>query len=249
MNLRQGLEKLAHSHPELRQHLVPILCRTAAAQKKDVELKLYDGSTKTVSAFVLGNWGVYKALAGSGWALTFLPTSQMALKAKTKMEALGALEAISREPSLLKARTHGDVMRHEKLLKQLVAQTSGKKPVIDIEKILSEEGLANQGSRYGKAGEFWGIAGSSRMIAVGRRDVLLNVFFVGIDSTDAIRRPDTRWLMKNNVLKTKMTEDKLRKWAKWAKQGLSTKKLREAARKLFLNEGKYVGIDGGMYRR
>jgi hypothetical protein len=87
------------------------------------------------------------------------------------------------------------------------------------------------------------------MVAVGRRDVLLNVFFIGIDSVGAMRRPDTRWLMRKGEYKTKMKEDVLRKWARWAKKGVSTAELRKIARDEFEREGGYVGIDGGQYSK
>ena len=46
-----------------------------------------------------------------------------------------------------------------------------------------------------------------------------------------------------------MKEDVLRKWARWAKKGVSTAELRKIARDEFEREGGYVGIDGGQYSK
>lgn len=246
--LRDKLIKLANDHPEMRQHIVSLLQKHAALTKQDVELNLPAGP-QTVPMVVSGNWGIHKSLVGRGWAVTHIPSSLLVLTAKTQKAALGALEGISRDRGLLNARSQSDIMKYKDFLLKLRQQLSGKKPVIDIERILLDEGLNSQGSRYGKAGEFWGIQGSSRMIAVGRRDVLLNVFFVGIDSVVAMRRPDTRWLMKNAEYKTKMKEEVLRKWARWAKKGISTAELRKIARDEFERKGGFVSIDGGQYSK
>ena len=106
----------------------------------------------------------------------------------------------------------------------------------EIVTILGDEGLRNLGTRYGKAGVFFGIPGSSRMIAVGRRDVNANVFYILIHREGQLRRPDTRWELYKGVLKSKITEPTLRNWARWAKDGLTTKELRGEARHLWLKQ-------------
>ena len=221
--------------------------KAQAIRQQTVEVPTSAGTKAEVSALVLGSWAVHKAVGQRGWSVTFLPSGHSTMTAKTKKSALGALEAISRIPDLFRARTIADVMRHKDLFLKLPQQVSGRKPVINIEDILLDEGLAEQGSRYGKAGEFWGLTGLARVIAVGRRDINLNVFYVAIDSEGAKRRPDTRWRLKDSVLKTKMTEPKLREWARWVKRGPTTKRVREEARGDYDAKGGYIALDGGMF--
>ena len=201
----------------------------ASMRSQDITIQTTQGSA-AVKAVVLGSWAVHKALRGSGFSLTHIPSGLAALTGKSKKGVLGALEVLARDPSLLNARTESDVVRHKALFRELAQQVSGRKPVLDLEGILREEGLQNLGDRYGKAGVFWGFKGGARAVAVGRRDVLLNVFFVGISRPDQIKRPDTRWEMYQAELKTKMTEEKLRKWAQFVKNGPTMIQVREAAR-------------------
>jgi len=107
-------------------------------------------------------------------------------------------------------------------------------PAIDIERVCAEEGLRHLGERYGKAGEFWGMQGHSRVIAIGRRDVMVNVFLISIGRDDQVKRPDTRWTMHATKLQSQMDESTLRKWCEWVKRGYSTADLREQARKKYL---------------
>jgi len=107
---------------------------------------------------------------------------------------------------------------------------------IEIMTILGNEGLSNLGKRSGKAGVFFGIKGSSRMVSVGRRDVLRNVFLIMIHRPDQLKRPDTRWEMYTAVNKSKLSEVMLRNWAKWAREGITTKQLRGEARHLWLKK-------------
>jgi len=216
MSLRKELIKVALAHPETRDHLVPLLRQASIIQPKTITIQTTHG-IQEISALVLENWAVHKSLNGSGWVVTHIPTGLRAMSAKTKQQALGALEVISREPALLSADTQAEVLRFKDILKPLADQVSGRKPVIDIEGILADAGLYRQGERYDKSGDFWGITGSSRMIAVGAREVMLNVFYVGIHRPEQLNRPDTRWTLYKSELKTRMTEETLRKWATWAK--------------------------------
>ncbi len=201
----------------------------ASLKSQDVTIKTDQGD-KVVKAVVLGSWAVHKALRGSGFSLTHIPTGLLAFTGKSKKAVLGALEVIGRDRSLLHAKTDSDVRKHTKLFKELAQSTSGKKPVIDLETILMDEGLQNLGERYGKAGTFYGYKGGARAVSVGRRDVLLNVFYAMVSRPDQVKRPDTRWENYLSELKTKMTEDTLRKWAKYVKNGPSMISVRDAAR-------------------
>ena len=98
----------------------------ASLKSQEVVLPL-PGGDKTVKAVTLGSWAVHKAFRGSGFTVTHIPSGMAAFTAKTKKSALGALEAISQEPSLLNAKTVNDVMRHKALMRELVQSTSGRK--------------------------------------------------------------------------------------------------------------------------
>ena len=228
-------------------HRVATRWLQAAPRKQPIEITTSRGP-RTVEALVVGSWAVHKQLEGRDWKVTHVPSGLATLTFRAQRDAVGVLAEIAKEPDLLGAKSVPEVMRFKDLILGLQQQVltgrphavpGTRKPVIDIEGILLDAGLHNQGKRHGKAGEFWGVRGSSRMIAVGAREVLQNVFFVGAPRYGQF---DTRWLMKDSVLKTKMTEPVLRAWAAWARKGLSTKELYEKAR----TQG---SVDGGMFSR
>lgn len=235
-------------------------------KKQQVTIKTPSGDFGPLSALVAGTWGVHPTYHGSGWTVTHLPTGMSATqKLKSQKQGVAFLEAMNQvDADLLWAKTENDVMRYKtqimKLLRDPPQVTKGKSPTprlldLDFAGILQSEGLTNLGGRYGKAGDFYGIKGSSRVVAVGRRDVLLNEFLVGISREDQIKRPDTRWTLFKGELKSRMTEDLLRKWAQWAKQGVTMVELRDLARKEYeskfqLGEDRPIVIlTGGRVRR
>jgi len=211
-------------------------------KKKQVTVAVPSGDSDPLPALVYGTWGVHSAIHGSGWAVTHLPSGMAATqKLKSQKQGVAFLEAMGQvDDKLLWAKTESDVMRYSKEIQNILRNppqvSKGKTPAkplisLDFDGILRDEGLKNLGGRYGKAGDFWGIKGASRVVAVGRRDVLLNEFLVGISREDQIKRPDTRWTLFKGGSKSKMTEDLLRKWALWAKQGVTMVELRDMARK------------------
>lgn len=105
---------------------------------------------------------------------------------------------------------------------------------IDFERIAAEEGLRHLGGRYGKAGEFWGLEGHSRVISVGRRDILLNVFLISIGRDDQMNRPDTRWVLHRSEYQSRLNEDTFRQWCAWVKRGYTTADLRRLAREKYM---------------
>ena len=122
----------------------------------------------------------------------------------------------------------------KKALAEAWKSPSGRRasgPLFDVAAILVDEGLTFLGDRYGKAGDFYGIQGSSRVISIGRRELLANVFYAGIHRDDQIKKPDTRWSNHASVLLSRTNEAQVRKWAAWAKKGLSMVQVRDLARR------------------
>ena len=226
-----------------------LLRQGSPVHKQEITIQTNAGP-ETVPAEVIGNWAAHKAIKSSGWAITHIPTGLKVMEAKALKQALGVLAAISENPTLLRADTKSDLLQFRDFLLQLKKQVETGTGAIKlpIDAILLEEGLQNQGRRYGKAGDFWGEAGSSRVIGVGAREIMRNVFLVGIYRPDQIKNPDTRWTAVDSELKSKITEETLRGWAKWAKQGISTKELREKARQVYV-EGKMTSVTGEMFHK
>lgn len=243
--LRRQIVRLASQHPELRRHLIPLLRRAGLSWKREtVTIPVSDGE-ETLNAYVKGNWGVYKDLSGGGWTIAWIPEG-LAMKqhVSSKKLAVAIMEAVGeRAPAIWRARSKGDVLRHKREIKDVLLNppyvSKGrtprrKEPTLDFEGILSSEGLRNLGTRYGKAGEFWGIKGNGRMLSLGRRDVMRNVFFV----ENRGYQLGSRWTNEEIEYKSKMTENRLRKWARWAKGGYSTRELREIAREKGMASGR-----------
>ena len=107
---------------------------------------------------------------------------------------------------------------------------------VEIERILAEEGLRHLGDRSGKTGEFWGLPDLARVISIGRRDVLLNVYLISISRPDQLRKPDERWNLKAADYQSKITDDTLRKWAQWVKKGPTKIELRNMARERYTSQ-------------
>lgn len=238
--LRSRLIRLAHANPDLRPHLLPLL-RTASLSlvKQNIDLKLYGGETKTVSALVSGPWSIYKNLTGSGYAVTFTPTGQaVTTKNPTLMDAKAFLEALlERAPDLARANGIDDVMRHMDVIKDLlknppaVSGTARKGPAERVsdtrEKLIAQiqsMGLAPMGKRSGKAGDFFAARGldsaPTRAISVGTRDVLLNEFVMY----------DEKWKMFKAELISKVTPELLAKWVAWVAAGPSRGAVRKSDR-------------------
>lgn len=196
--------------------------------KKDIELILYGGTTKTVSALVSGPWAIYKNIKGAGYAVTFIPTGgAVSTKNPTLMDAKAFLEALlERAPDLARANDVGDVMRHKDIIVDLlknppaVSGTARKGPVEKVsekrERLIADikaAGLIAMGTRSGKAGEFFASRGlksaPSRAISVGTRDVLLNEFDMY----------DQKWKMAKAELISATTPELLTKWVAWVDAG------------------------------
>lgn len=224
-----------------RKHLA-----TITFHKDIISIATPTGGVKVPSQ-IYGSWAVHKTPHKSGrWTVTFIPAG-LAIRSDFSSQdaALGFITSLLDEaPGLIHAvdveAIKAQKTRIMQLLKNVPLAPGAKrgplvlKTVLDIEGILANEGLSNLGDRYGKAGEFWGLEGMGRVIAVGRRDVMLNVFHVGIGREDQVKRPDTRWIMHRTELKSAITEETLIKWADWVKKGMTTVELRELARTEYL---------------
>ena len=241
--LRSRLIRLAHTNPELRPHLLPILgsARTATFSlvKETADIPLAGGGVQQVDALVHGPWAIYKNFKGSGYAVTFIPTGQaVTQKPPTLMDAKAFLEALlDRAPDLAHARVIGDVMHHKDIIVELIKDppalsgTSKKPPVEKVSEkrdklieAIKAAGLSHMGQRSGKAGDFFAPRGlgsaPSRAIAVGNRDVLLNLFDMG----------DEKWKMMKVELISAMTPEILTKWVAWVNAGPSRGELRSQDR-------------------
>ena len=231
-NLRSKIIRLAHAQPALRPHLLPLL-KTADLnfRKEKITIPTTGGKTQELDAMVVGPWSIYKSLSGSGWTVTFTPTGQaVTTRPKTLADAKAFLEAmIERAPDLLRANDVNDVMRHKDIIIELTLHpptTGRQKPYaprvsdrrLEIKQMLVEAGLVSVGERSGKSGEFFypsrlrgmGLGGApNRAIALGNRDVLLNVF----------DHRDEKWKMKDAELISKITPEVISQWAAWVIAG------------------------------
>lgn len=234
--LRSNLIRLAHTNPDLRPHLLPLLVTKGSKSaalvltKKQVDIPTVGGAKIPTDALTVGPWAVHKNLKGSGYAVTFLPTG-MAITTKnpTLMDAKALLETLlDRAPDLGRANDQSDVMRHKDIIVELlknppaVSGTAKKGPVEKVsetrEKLIAQiksMGLAPMGQRSGKAGEFFAARGlnsaPTRAISVGARDVLLNQFDMY----------DEKWKMVKADLISKVTPELLERWVKWVSEGPS----------------------------
>jgi len=114
----------------------------------------------------------------------------------------------------------------------------------EIKDKLVAQGLSPLGQRYGKAGEFFGIMGGSRTIAVGHRDLLLNRLQVSISHPEDVKNPDARWTMKESMLLSKVDDEVLRRAVAWVKEGTTSVALREKARQEYAQKNEYAVVFG-----
>jgi hypothetical protein len=114
----------------------------------------------------------------------------------------------------------------------------------EVKRKLREMGLPSLGQRYGKAGEFFGIHGGTRVIAVGNRDLLLNRLQVSISYPEDLKSPDTRWGMKESILLSKVDDDTLQQAVEWAKAGDTSVNLRQKVREEYQKKNSYSVVWG-----
>jgi hypothetical protein len=101
---------------------------------------------------------------------------------------------------------------------------------VDVQAKLLAKGLHSLGTRYGKAGEQFGMHDSARRIGVGGRDLLLNYFLVQIDDEYSLRKPVIGWRLYKDFLLSKTTDDLIDKAVAWVKTGPTMQAVRDAAR-------------------
>jgi len=220
-------------------------------KKDSFEIKTNIGQ-QSVSGYKFGIWGVNKG--GSEWVLTHIPTGFAMFRGPSMSVIKAAAEKMLTDiPELLVANDKDKILKHSVYLRELILQIrtnpqslvpkSKARPrkltqdySAEFMKILKDEGLQNLGSRYGKAGVLWGIKGGARTIAVGRRDIMRNYYYVLFSNDD--RRPDARWNNKDIEYQSKMTPERLKEWIAWVKAGRTTKEvIADARRKFWDSEG------------
>lgn len=246
MNKKASILRLAEEASKVQEQAVRILHQASEKGQasrvasrwvekqggKTITIPTTNGSQEVPVIASIGSWAVHKTINASTWSVTFVPLGLKALDAKTLKQALGVLAAFEGVPELLNAQNKTQVEPYKDLIIQIARQNAPdiRLRVYYIERMLIAGGLWKQGDRYGKAGEFWGLEGSSRMISVGKRDLLRNIFYVERKNGGRPGDMNTRWILEDSELLSKVSEETIQKWIKWAKAGLSTKELREAVR-------------------
>lgn len=223
-----------------------VMGRNAALQlqKVSVPLATIMGVTPTFTdGLAYGSLVIHKSNRG-GWVLSFSPEQSDGTRvpafaiqsAKTRKNAEVFLEAIVNVvPAVARAQSKSDVVRYkDEILEALsTANTSlpqSSIPVSDkrdqVRQWIQDAGLVSLGERYGKAGEFFGPKGGSRVISLGKREVLLNTYQV----TNYGYRFGESWVLVKSELISKITPELIEKWARWVKQGPTMIDVRNDAR-------------------
>lgn len=227
------------------ESLGPLLDEAMKFKKSSIEITQYGGMKKRVQGYVNGLWGIHKV--GGHWNLTHMPSGLAAFGGPSLAVMKAAAEQLLREvPQLAKAEDPEEVVKYGQTIKRIAVQArdnpqalapkSRAKPrkttsdyATEFEEILRSEGLQNLGTRYGKAGTMWGIKGLARQIAIGRRDIMANSYYVQFSYGD--RKPDTRWTMTKGEYMSKMTPERLKEWIAWVKAAKTTKEVIADARR------------------
>lgn len=115
----------------------------------------------------------------------------------------------------------------------------------EVKEKLEAGGLRSLGGRHGKAGDWYGIAGGARAIAVGKREFLLNVFTVSINDEYTLKKPAGGWRMGESELLSKVTDKEIADAIKWAKKSPSMIEVRDKAREEYWEKGSSF-VSGGM---
>ena len=74
--------------------------------------------------------------------------------------------------------------------------------------------------------------------------MLLNVFYVSIDNEYDLKKPETRWVMDEAVLLSKVTDRMIDKAVAWVKRGPSQIQVRNAAREEYQETGDLAIVTG-----
>ena len=213
---------------------------SATWAKGKFKVKLRDNMTEEVATDLFGGWGVHKAVGASGWALTHLSSGKRLWGTKTKRDAKSLVQALVSVDPKLKNPSESYLESQKDIVIALLRDPSQwslsstkRKPKVserreEIARMLFSAGLRSLGTRSGKAGEFYGIKGSSRAIAVGNRDILKNVF--NAYQAGYGGRLQTSWGMYESKLISRISDAEVTKWAKWAKDGLTMIEVRNEAR-------------------
>ena len=223
--------------------------RTASlpAKKIRVPLAVRSGEPPVVDAIAVGPLAVHKGDRG-GWVLSFAPEIEpggdrepaiaMNRAVPSQKNALLLLNAIVEGvPAIMHARNQSDVIALKNQLAGIIldwnenaGRTNAAPRLVDTrEKVrgwLEEAGLRNLGERYGKAGEFYGIKGLSKVISLGKRDLLLNQFNV----TNYGYRLGENWINSDAELLSAVTPETVAIWARLVKQSPTMIDVRNKAR-------------------
>lgn len=228
-NLRNKTIRLAHSKPELRPHLLPLLKQASMLSftPGTIEIALgYGGGKEQVDALLTGNWAIHKAIKGSGWTLTHAPSGMKVWTFPSAKKAKAILQLmVDSDPTLLNPSA-SDLSSKGAVLIPLF------KGLLPFESIMRQAGLRNLGSRYGKKGDNWGVPGGSMMIRVGGRDLVLSEFVIeGWKLQKGSYQPDGVWRMADIEYQSKITSDKLNNWIAQVKAAPTMQEMRDEFRR------------------
>lgn len=230
--------------------------RTASlpAKKIRVPLAVRSGEPPVVDAIAVGPLAVHKGDRG-GWVLSFAPEIEpggdrepaiaMNRAVPSQKNAMLLLNAIVEGvPAIMHARNQSDVIALKNQLAGIIldwnenaGRTNAAPRLVGTrEKVrgwLEEAGLRNLGSRYGKAGEFYGVKGLSKVISLGKRDLLLNQFNV----TNYGYRLGENWVLDSAELLSAVTPELVATWARLVKQSPTMIEVRNGVREKGSSQG------------
>lgn len=207
--------------------------------KQKIQVPTTRGESVEVIADVSDSWAIHKNVGASGWAVTFVPVGlSLYSRAKTQMDARALLEAVlAAAPTLARAGTEGEVKAHYNDIRDILRNpptasgTAKRAPSVSLaekrEQVvgwLKQAGMRLQGSRYGKAGDFfypplpYGET-PTLAISVGARDLLLNSYLMS--------GRDERWVMEDAELLTKVDEDLVKLWVEKCKAAPTRSEIRK----------------------
>ena len=217
-----------------------------------IQLQTPSGATHPAKSDLLGVWGVHKSLGRSDWSVTHILSGRRLTTTPLKRDAKALVSALldidpkfrTADVSYLESKQRDILSLIRDPSRWSVSSKSNKprKQKVSVRRaelaaMITSGGLRNLGARYGKAGDFYGVKGSSRAIALGKREVLKNVFNVQIYRDGHLRKPQTSWGMLESKLISQISDAEVTQWVAWASEGLTMVEIRAIAKKEYINSG------------